>query len=103
MTTQSPTAHAADRYVRAMHRCLSDHGFDREPATGGVITFVRDMEAAHAPPAAIVQQAVDLLPVGAEARETVWGISLCDWARTAAREALRAPAFDRRGAARDLR
>lgn len=102
MNVHPRTASIADRYVRTMRPCLSGEGFDRERAIGAVVTFVRDMEEAHAPPATIVQMAVDLLPLHPEARGTVWAISLRDWARTAVRETLRAPVFDRRSAARDV-
>jgi hypothetical protein len=94
------TSPAADRYVRAMQPCASGDAFERGDATGAVTAFVREMEAAHVPAAAIVQMSVDLLPIAPEARDTVWAISLRDWTATTAREALRLPLLDRRSAVR---
>ncbi|MDF1503445.1 hypothetical protein [Roseisolibacter sp. H3M3-2] len=96
----APAPDAEDRYVRSMRPIVAGEGFDRDRAAGAIVTFVRDLEAAHAPAASIVRASVDLLPIHPDARDTVWAISLRDWAATTARETLRLPLLDRRSALR---
>ena len=91
---------AAARYARAMRPCLSDDAFDRERALGAIVTLVRDLEAEGEAPDAIVRLAEELLPLGTEARESVFAITLRDWIRTTARRTLRGPVLDRRAATR---
>ena len=91
---------AAARYARAMRPCLSDDAFDRERALGAVVTLVRDLEALGQAPEAIVRLAEELLPLGAEQRESVFAITLRDWIRTTARRTLRGPVLDRRASTR---
>ena len=91
---------AAARYARAMRPCLSDDAFDRERALGAVVTLVRDLEQLGQSPEAIGRMAEELLPLGAEERESVFAITLRDWIRTTARRTLRGSTLDRRSSPR---
>jgi hypothetical protein len=57
---------------------------------------VRDLEAAHQPPATIIEAAVELLPTSAHEPLSIWAMSFRDWVRTTARETLAGPVRDDR-------
>jgi hypothetical protein len=96
MTVPSPATEAAARYIEVMAPLTLDGFFDRARALAAIVRLVRDLEAARHPPAVIVESAVDLLPAPADEPLSIWGMSLRDWVRTTAQEALAGPMLDRR-------
>jgi hypothetical protein len=100
MIAPSQAAEAAARYTHTMAALALSDRFDRARAQSAILRMVRDLEAARQPPAAILAAAVDLLPAPADEPMSIWAMSLRDWVRTTAREALAAPVLDRRHALR---
>ena len=79
---------ACAHYARAMRPCTSDDGFDHRRAEAAIKDFVWELSEAGERPAAIVNLAVEMVPLRGSQAQSVWGLSLRDWVRTTARAAL---------------
>jgi hypothetical protein len=100
MFAPSQAAEAAARYTHAMAALALRDGFDRARAQRAILQLVRELASARQPPASIIESAVALLPALSEEPVSIWALSLQDWVRTTAREALAGPVPDWRHAAR---
>ena len=96
MFAPSQTLEAAARYTDAMTPLTLSGFFDRGRAQTAIVRLVRELEAARQPPAAIIEAAVELLPMSSQQPLSIWAMSFRDWVRTTAREALTGPVLDRR-------
>ena len=79
---------ACARYAQAMRPCTSDDGFNHRRAEAAIVEFVWELSEAGERPAAIVNLAAEMVPLRGSQTQSVWGLSLRDWARTTARAAL---------------
>jgi hypothetical protein len=79
---------ACARYAQAMRPCTSDDGFDHRRAEAAIRELVWALLEAGERPPAIVNLAVEMVPLRGSQTQSVWGLSLRDWARTTARAAL---------------
>ena len=79
---------ACARYARAMRPCTSDDGFNHRRAEAAIQELVWELSEAGERPAAIVNLAAEMVPLRGSQAQSVWGLSLRDWARTTARAAL---------------
>ena len=71
-----------------MRPCTSDDGFDHRRAEAAIAEFVWELSEAGERPAAIINLAVEMVPLRGSQAQSVWGLSLRDWTRTTARAAL---------------
>ena len=79
---------ACAQYARAMRPCTSDDGFDHRRAEAAIRELVWELSEAGERAAAIVNLAVEMVPLRGSQAQSVWGLSLRDWVRTTARAAL---------------
>jgi hypothetical protein len=92
---------ACARYAQAMRPCTSDDGFDHRRAEAAIKEFVWELLDAGERPPAIVNLAVEMVPLRGSQTQSVWGLSLRDWVRTTARAALASMGEARSPQARD--